>query len=259
MTSTTVKETIFQKSFNEHPDEKEYDNISTGDKKVFKSAGESKTQGCCLDIVKFVFCGFIPCKRDKAKKYTSVETEEKNLLDDLNENNSTEKQPEETGVVDAESDEEKKLLSNIANVDTVSNEHVVVCTPIEKQVEQTEVAALIKESQVNLKQSTGDDNCDKELVHESVLNSTTTSSESGYLSVVQGELDPGISSRYTPEGSELVHDKSEDKNNLQLQKQQGDMTASVGINQFYTLVSEVGLKTRGCFLPCFLLSCLIFS
>lgn len=228
---SNIKETTFQISLN---GKHNYDQISTG-KKVLNSGENQEGCRCCLDIVKFVFCGFLPCKRDKSAKHSTVHE------NDVNKNKTVEGHEQKNILVeDITSDEKTKLLSDIENAKTLCDDFVT-STNVERQSDQPETHFVVE----GLCDKISSKHKEKTQIAQN-SNASCLPIEEGVESSIPiqpGTADPG-DSRYTPEGSELVQDKNsqilEGVDSKKQHQQSENMTATLGTNQFYTLVSEVG-------------------
>jgi len=199
-----------------------------------KSAPEDKLKdGCgCGDIIKFVLCGFVCCKKPPYDKNLAKED---NLasspnLQDINKNQFEIAQEE----VALESNEKTKLLSDIDN--------------------------LTEENKVVTPSSVNKENSFKKIEEES-LRSKSKSSNIDFNCKIKEEGNSNSESseiiRKSPEGSERRHSKGLDAETQaptpkrvfkykteghQQQLEKGEMVATaIGTNNFYTLVSEVGL------------------
>ena len=213
-----------------------YDNkvnpCSITSKKTTVSEGEQRkealTSGCsCTDIIKFVFCGFVCCKNPSHAKNLTRENNQSSgpNLQDVNKNQFEKVQEE----VVLESNEKTKLLSDIDH----SHKEQKFKTSINRE---------------NL--------CEK--VEEEEISSKSNDSKTATIKEEESSISESSDhTRKSPEGSERRHSKGLDAEtqvptpkrifkqqsvgHLQ-QSEKGEMVATaIGTNDFYTLVSEVGL------------------
>lgn len=199
---------------------------SPNDKSSSKEAG-----CCCLDIIKFAFCGFVCCKKPRAVVNDIKNNKEG---DDVNENKF------DKAAEQIETSEKTKLLSDFEGKPVESFQHEV------KNEKENVTDEKEKHRKISLKSKIEEEE-EEEVLEEEVLSS-------------KEDISPPDSSRKTPEGSEQKNGKgldaetqaptpkkylvqSESVQKYQREVDGGEMVAAVaGTNQFYTLVSEVSQK-----------------
>lgn len=247
---------------------------SSTEKNLKKSDDEVSTgqqqECCCLGFVKFIFCGYFLCKRHVNNELSSVSKDSHTEKQDVNKNKQ--KRQDQQVVDEATCDEKTKLLSDIND----SNE--LACSSLDEPLTyaKLETNSDCSNNPASIENFILGNNTGVNHPLSTVQKHNATTTQP--LEISKGldkpenkeachkprEQDPD-DSRYSPEGSEFVHDKesktleshtvdsttgaaprdqSSPKPNCELNS--GDMTAAIGTGQFYTLVSDVSIVLSMC-------------
>ena len=202
-----------------------------------KNASSKEAGCCCLDILKFAFCGLVCCKKTRGVVKDVKDRQQKNSKEDVNEN-KFEKAAEEIEV-----GEKTTLLSDFEN----PSSQVVSPLQIEEDCEEA--------SEKETKQIPREDKEEHQKISLKSFEKEEEDCEKENL-VSKEDISPPDTSRKTPEGSEEKNNKGLDAetqaptpkkflvrtDSIQSHQKEVDteMVAAVaGTNQFYTLVSEV--------------------